>query len=160
MNTHFLGCFDVLKKKWNILLFTLIQSCTSLRIRGQETRLSSRGVPHWEEKKDMNNRAAAATEGLPITIIDLSANFPPESAFSGWNLYHSAHSALQPPPLRCNLFFLKCFNFLICIQSTQPITLSPDTCSNSYSAVSDMVRSECSHCQYGMFGMCVQDVCM
>lgn len=33
----------------------------------------------------MNNRVGAAIEGLPITTIDVAANFPPESAFSGWN---------------------------------------------------------------------------
>lgn len=33
----------------------------------------------------MNNRGGAAIEGLPITTIDLVGNFPPESAFSGWN---------------------------------------------------------------------------
>lgn len=39
------------KKKWNILLLTLLQSRTSLRINGQETRLSIKAVPWYIERR-------------------------------------------------------------------------------------------------------------
>lgn len=157
MNIHLRGCFDILKKEWNILLLTFIHSCRSLRISGQETRLSSTGVPHWEEKTEMNTRVAAGTEGLPITFIDLSANFPPESAFSGWILYHSAHSALQPPPLDFNFsFFYNASTFWFAYRAHKP-----SHCLQIPVQIATVLSMMLGlHCQCGSFGMCVYKMCV
>lgn len=82
----------------------------------------------------MNSGAAGGgIDALPITVIDLASIFLLSPLTASMFSLTSPTSSLP--------FVRKHFNFSICIQSTRPITLSLDTCSNSRSADEDVAKS-------------------
>lgn len=110
----------------------------------------------------MNNRVGAVIEGLPITSIDLPANFPPESASLG-GIDAILHIQLYTPHLFTS----------ICSKTLQLFNLHTEY--TTHHVVSRYLFKYLRHCQrYGegrapalpiqrvwyVWCVCVQDVCM